>query len=115
MAFYIRKFRSRLFLGALFVSQLFILGACNGAKRNLSSKSDGQIVYQKYCVSCHGKKGDRGAGNAADLSTSTISKDSIRKVILYGNDKGMGAYKSIIKNDTIIKHLVEHVKTLQKN
>jgi mono/diheme cytochrome c family protein len=84
-------------------------------KAKVTSKDPGKKVYQIYCTTCHGIDGKLKSGNAADLSISKISSDSIRKVILYGNDKGMGPYKTIIKDEAVIKALVKHVKTLQKN
>lgn len=112
MAIYLRKFRSWVFLATV---TLFIVSACeNGQKATkVGSPDEGEIVYRKYCISCHGEKGNSKIGNAADLSTSRISSDSIRRVILYGNTKGMGPYKMIIKNDTTLNALVEYVKTLR--
>jgi mono/diheme cytochrome c family protein len=82
---------------------------------NVELEVTGKSIYQKYCSACHGEHGKLKSGNAADLSISIISDDSIRKVILYGNNKGMGPYQSIIKSDEEIKLLVEYVKTLRKN
>lgn len=112
MAIYLRKFRGWVFLA--FVT-LLIIPACENGKETteVGGPYEGKIVYQRYCVSCHGEKGNSRIGNAADLSNSDISTDSIRRVILYGNSKGMGPYKTIIKNDTTLNALVEYVKTLR--
>lgn len=76
---------------------------------------DGALVFKKHCVSCHGKKGDRGLSNAANLMKSTLSRTSIRQTILEGTDNGMSAYKEVITDKEEINALVEHVKSLQRN
>ena len=112
MAIYLRKYWSWLFLA---IPLNLVLVSCKNHSNSYhaGAPDEGKQIYQKYCVACHGEKGKMKAGNAADLSMSDINEDSIRKVILYGNDKGMGPYKTIIKNDTTIKALVEYVKTLR--
>ena len=77
-----------------------------------TGKVNGEKVYQYYCTSCHGPNGDRGAGQAPDLTQSTIDDDAIRKMILYGSEKGMAAYQSLIKDEEL-DALVEHVKSLR--
>lgn len=73
---------------------------------------NGEKVYQYYCTSCHGPKGDRGAGQAPDLTQSKIGDDAIRQMILYGSDKGMAAYQSLISEEEL-PALVEYVKSLR--
>lgn len=112
MAIYIRKPWSWLFLAVLICS--FLLSCSNHSDSSRVKTSEkGKQVYQRYCLACHGERGNMGAGNAADLSQSTIGEDSIRRVILYGNNKGMGPYKTIIKNDTTLNALIKYVKTLR--
>ncbi len=113
MAIHLYRTWSRLFL-VIFITSLS-LTSCDGASDSQNVEVTGKSIYQNYCSACHGKDGMLKSGNAADLSMSTINDDSIRQVILYGNNKGMGPYKSIIKSDEEIKLLVEHVKTLRKN
>lgn len=116
MAFHLRKSRGRILLVGIICS-LFML-SCKEAgdeKATDTNNDPGRKVYQIYCTTCHGINGKLKSGNAADLSMSKISSDSIRKVILYGNNKGMGPYKTIIKDEAVIDALVKHVKTLQKN
>jgi uncharacterized membrane protein SirB2 len=47
---------------------------------------NGQEIYTSKCANCHGSDGKLGFSNAADLSTSTISADSIKQVILKGRN-----------------------------
>lgn len=112
MAFYLHHSRSGIFLG---ISVFCLtLTSCKSQSESKNIEITGKSIYQKYCSTCHGENGRLRSGNAADLSMSMINSDSIRKVILYGNNKGMGPYKSIITSDEEIKLLVEHVKTLRK-
>lgn len=77
-----------------------------------TGEADGEKVYTYYCTSCHGPAGDRMAGNAPDLSKSLLDDNGIRQMILYGSEKGMAAYQSMIK-DKELDALVEHVKSLR--
>lgn len=113
MAFYIHHSWRRIFL--VITVFCLTLTSCEGQSESKNIEITGKSIYQKYCSTCHGENGKLRSGNAADLSMSAISNDSIRMVILYGNNKGMGPYKSIITKDEQIKLLVEHVKTLRNN
>lgn len=77
-----------------------------------TGEADGEKVYTYYCISCHGSVGDRMAGNAPDLSKSLLNDNGIRQMILYGSEKGMAAYQSMIKDEEL-DALVEHVKSLR--
>lgn len=96
---------------------LFSIPACSppSAVNEITGEIDGEVIYKNYCNSCHGSRGDRGLSDAADLSVSKISEDSIRQVILYGTNNGMSAYKAVITEEEEINALVKHVKSLQKN
>jgi mono/diheme cytochrome c family protein len=97
----------------------YLLTSCNnvGNKSNGNSVEpvSGELLYQKYCAACHGDKGQKRPAGAINLIDSRIEDDAIRQVILYGNNKGMGPYKSMIKNEVSLKQLIKHVKTLRKN
>lgn len=115
MAIHIQNIRSRVLLGL--IPSVLLVYSC-GPSENIKSvggPDEGKLTYQRYCISCHGSDGKLMVGNAADLSKSEIEDDAIRKVILYGNNKGMGPYRTIIKNDTTINALVKYVKTLRTN
>lgn len=79
-----------------------------------TGKVSGEKIYNYYCISCHGKKGDLQAGNASDLTMSNISDQAIRKMILEGSEKGMNSYASIFNKQDGLEELVSHVKTLRK-
>lgn len=95
---------------------LMIISSCSPPTMTdpVTGEVDGVKIYKNYCKSCHGPKGDRGLSNAADLSKSTLKEDEIRKIILYGTDNGMSAYKSVITEEEEVEALVKHVKSLQQ-
>lgn len=74
----------------------------------------GEKIYTYYCISCHGKKGDLKAGRSADLTTSKLSEEAIRTIIMFGSSKGMSAYQSLLDEEEL-DVLVTHVKSLRNN
>lgn len=50
------------------------------------SNVNGQELYTTKCANCHGSDGKLGFSNAADLSKTSISTDSIKQVILKGRN-----------------------------
>jgi mono/diheme cytochrome c family protein len=95
------------------------LASCDTAVNNSNGNSvepvSGVLLYQKYCAACHGDTGQKRPAGGISLMDSRIEEDAIRQVILYGNNKGMGPYKSMIKNKTSLDQLIKHVKTLRRN
>ena len=77
-----------------------------------TGEADGEKIYKYYCTSCHGPKGGRKIGKAPDLRKSTLDDAGIRQMIMFGGDKGMVAYQSLIKDEEL-DALVEHVKSLR--
>ncbi len=113
MAFYLRQNRSWLLLAPVFL--VFSRCAPTSVVNESTGKVDGALVYKKHCVSCHGKGGDRGLSNAANLKKSTLRSSEIRKTILYGTENGMSAYEEVITNNEELNALVKHVKSLQED
>jgi len=58
--------------------------ACSGASE--SGQLDGHSVYKKYCVACHGVRGDMGGNGAFDLSRSALSLEGRVEVIANGRN-----------------------------
>lgn len=103
----------RVFFGVLLCG---IIGACGTPDMTDASTGElsGEKIYSFYCISCHGKSGDLKAGRAADLVQSTLSEEEIQSIIMFGSNKGMNAYKSLLSEEEL-SVLVTHVKSLQKN
>lgn len=116
MAIYLRHIGRRVLLVSTFT---FLFVSCdsigNESKGNSDEPISGKLLYQKYCTACHGQTGQKRPAGGISLMDSRIEEDAIRQVILYGNNKGMGPYKSMIKNKASLNQLIKHVKTLRKN
>lgn len=50
-----------------------------------SGKPDGTKIYAANCLSCHGDKGDAGAGGAKNLRVSILSKQEVVSIVTHGS------------------------------
>lgn len=69
-----------------------------GTETNLAE--DGQSIFRKQCVTCHGLKGDMGAGGAANLRQSQLSVEE-RVVVITKGRNAMQAYETVLSEDQI--------------
>jgi mono/diheme cytochrome c family protein len=99
----------------------FVLFSCESEKTSGSVSEtekaeirSGETLFLLHCESCHGITGDKGISGAANLKTSTITDEQIKKTILNGNNKGMMPYKELITSSEEIDELVNYVKSLRK-
>jgi cytochrome c6 len=67
---------------------------------NTVSEERGQQVFKKNCVACHGVDGTMGLNGAANLATSTLSKEETIKVITSGR-KAMLSFRGILNDKEI--------------
>lgn len=81
---------------------LFVSCQSNGGGESTSTP-EGQQVYTKYCVNCHGAKGNMGMSGAADLTQSTLNLKERILVI----KKGRGTMTSF--NNLLSKEEIEAV------
>lgn len=81
---------------------LFILSwSCqNNEKAAAETVEDGQSIFKKQCVTCHGLKGDMGAGGAANLRQSKLSLEE-RVVVITKGRNAMQAYEAMLSEDQI--------------
>ena len=84
-------------------------------------KANGEAIFKKYCVSCHGEKGEKHvAGKTAQISS--LPKDTIVQALKdYRSGKrsqhGMGQVmkSEVLKNtDAEIEALASYIVTLNK-
>lgn len=99
---------------------LFFFASCDdstNADEAVGEVMSGEKIYLQNCVSCHGKEGNLGVSDAADLSKSTLTLEEKITIISSGSSNGvMQAYG--IKhggslNDQQIQKLAEYVGTLK--
>lgn len=72
---------------------------------------DGQAIYEKYCVLCHGADGAAGFQGAKNLSASVLTDAEITKLIK--NGKGMMPANPDM-SDSDVEKVKEYVKYLRK-
>jgi mono/diheme cytochrome c family protein len=84
-----------------------------GAKPSVvvDGKVDGKSVYLGNCIVCHGEDGKKGYNGAADLTKSTLDKNSIIQVIMYGK-KSMMPYRETL-NQEEINALADYLLTIR--
>ncbi len=78
----------------IFFLFLLALAACNNLPKDNSGKIQvsnekdelpyGQMVFEKYCVSCHGTGGDGNSNDKANLTKTTLDQDAIGDVVYHG-------------------------------
>lgn len=112
------KYLFLLFVGVALVS------ACGGDDKGGGSKADrpakqkpktvysGKMVFQKYCVACHGVDGKLGLNGAKDFSLSEL--DLPQRVEMITNGKGlMTPFKDVLKKEEI-QAVAEYTMELSK-
>ncbi len=86
-----------LILGGVIV----LLWAC-GAKESTNTNCvvDGEQVYKKYCLLCHGVDGKLGLNGAKDLTASPLSK--AERIVLIKNGKNaMTPFEGLLSESEI--------------
>jgi len=72
--------------------------------------SEGEILYKKECVLCHGQYGDAGKAASANLTTSLLSLSQIKVTVREGRGK-MPPFDYLTKSE--VKALANYTKSLQ--
>lgn len=83
-----RFLRPGLLLG-LFAGLVLACGSAGAEAESpsLAGPPDGETLYRKYCVLCHGADGKKGFNGAGDLTRSLLTLDE--RVVLIREGKGM--------------------------
>lgn len=80
---------------------------------NKVSRISGKDIFRKYCVNCHGVKGNLGLNGAGDLSKSELSFEERVQIIKHGKNT-MTAFSTVL-SDKEIKKVAEYTISLNKN
>lgn len=70
------------------------------------------LLYDQYCVQCHGKTGNKSTLGVKKLTKSTIDDQAIRERILKGK-KRMPGFESVLTQKEIAA-LVEYVRAFRQ-
>lgn len=94
--------------------------ACGGAPQSdiidppegYQSRS-GKVMYQKYCVSCHGEDGKRGLAGAKDLTLSKMDSSAIVRLLQNGKN-GMPRQIQYFQSEEEVESTIKYLKSLRK-
>ncbi len=79
---------------------LFVL-ACGGNSTNKGSTAiDGEAIYKKYCVICHGVDGKLGLNGSKDLTVSKVT-EAERVVQITKGKNTMTPFEGILSTEEI--------------
>ncbi|MBK7232123.1 MAG: cytochrome c [Saprospiraceae bacterium] len=76
---------------------LFSMVQCSESKQ---SSETGESIYRKYCVTCHGIKGDLKTNGAIDLNHSVLGLDERVLVITEGRNT-MTSFRGTLTDEQI--------------
>lgn len=92
-----------------------VLLACGGAPNGTADAppSQGEMLYNTHCATCHGRSGDLGMNGAKDLTRSTLARAEAIAVITNGR-AGMMPYADRLSEQEI-DAVADHVITLRRS
>jgi mono/diheme cytochrome c family protein len=102
-------------MNKLFISLVLMLliYACGGNQSSHSGKGpDGEAIYKKYCILCHGADGKLGLNGSKDISISTLTEAERFEQIKHGKNT-MTPFEGIL-SDEEIKAVAAYSMTLTK-
>lgn len=105
----------------IFISLSVLISACGSnetvesVKETGDSEKDnyGELLFVKYCASCHGTDGKLGLSGAKDLTLSKLKDDELIDVITNGRN-GMPPMKGLLGSEEDILAVSEYVKEFRK-
>ena len=87
------------------------------AKAVITNSSNGEKIFSRDCVTCHGSDGKKKHNGAKDLSISVLNIDEIVKVIssaqVVGDKLHAPRFPEVLTNDQI-KEVGQYIMTLRK-
>ena len=103
----------------LFVVVSVVLSSCTQGEistvknDNPNVELDGQLLYTKQCISCHGPNGDLGNSGSKDLTKSKLDEAAVLEVIKKGKGT-MPPFKYLLPTDKERKAVVQYVMSMRK-
>lgn len=75
--------------------------ACNQNKQDSTSAAvDGQAIYKKYCILCHGADGKLGINGAKDITVSTLT-EAERSLLIKTGKNTMTPFEGVLTPEEI--------------
>ena len=74
--------------------------ACGGSAPNQADLTEGKEIYKKYCVACHGEKGELALNGAKKFPESTLSVEERALIITNGRNM-MTPFKELLSKEKI--------------
>lgn len=108
-----KKYMNHTFYFVLVLALLMTILACGEKKSNpYAGAADGQAIYKKYCVVCHGADGKLGLNGSKDISVSLLTEAQRIEQITNGKNT-MTPFKGILSPEEI-KAVAAYSMTLTK-
>ena len=79
--------------------------------KTTSSISEGEQIYKKYCILCHGSDGKLGLNGAKDITASTLTLEERILLVTHGKNT-MTPFEGILSEEEI-KAVVRYSMSLQ--
>lgn len=76
-----------------------------------NAMEEGQFIYGKSCVNCHGSDGKMGGSGSKDLSLTALTDNEKREIIRKGKN-AMPGYKDL--SDTQVESVIQYINTLKQ-
>ena len=89
--------------------------SCGGAASGTADAppSQGELLYNTHCATCHGRSGDLGMSGAKDLTVSMLAREEAIAIITNGK-AGMMAYGTMLSKQEI-GAVADHVIALRRS
>jgi len=88
-------------------------GSSNTGTKTVAEKVDGKVVYQQYCVACHGANGRMELNGAKDFTKSELGLEDRVHIITEGRNL-MQSFKSLL-SEKEIKAVAAYTMQLSSN
>ncbi len=104
----------------LFIALGVLVVSCNSGtttdttgEQSQSYIPNGEQLYLKNCIACHGVDGTSQKSGSKDLSKSTLPYAEVLKMIEVGGGNGMPRFKEILGKEGEVEAVAEHVMQLR--
>lgn len=102
---------------SLFIILTGVVVGCNSASNSAAVDEndipDGEQLYNKNCIACHGADGTLGKAGSKNLQDSQMTYDQVHKMVELGGGNGMPRFKEILGRDGEMEAVIEYVMQMR--